>query len=159
MKTITMMAAVLLAMACTTKVEKTTTTEVKSDPAAVRTEIENLEKTYAEGLNRKNVDQIMTYYADDAQSYHQGEQPMIGKAAIRSAIERELGQMEAGMNIAFETKDIITSADDELVVETGRFTVKADTARVAGGDFLAVFQKRDGKYQCVRDMVVMDTQK
>ena len=154
-----MMAAVLLAMACTTKVEKTTTTEVKSDPAAVRTEIENLEKTYAEGLNRKNVDQIMTYYADDAQSYHQGEQPMIGKAAIRSAIERELGQMEAGMNIAFETKDIITSADDELVVETGRFTVKADTARVAGGDFLAVFQKRDGKYQCVRDMVVMDTQK
>ncbi len=159
MKTLSLLAAVIVMAACTTTVEKTTTTEVKSDPAAVRTSIENLEKTYAEGLNNRNVDQIMTYYADDAQSYHQGEQPMIGKAAIRSAIERELASMEPGMKIAFETKDVITSNDDQLVVETGRFTVSADTARVAGGDFLAVFQKRDGKYQCVRDMIVMDTPK
>src|SRR5690606_27386560 len=116
----------------------------------------NLEKAYADGITNGNLEQIMSYYADDAQSYHQGEPPVIGKAAIRASIEQELAQMEPGMKITFETADIISSNDDALVVETGRFSITTDTLVVAGGHFLSVFEKRDGKYQCVRDMVTMD---
>ncbi len=149
---LTLFAATAL-MSCNTKVEsRTTTSEVDKDK--IKSEIEAMETAYSTAFNARNIDGVLVYYAEDAETYETGTPPLIGKAAIKAELEKDFKQIPNGMNIAFKTKDLRISNDGAQVVETGEYSVKDSSGTAVGsGNFLALFEKKDGKYLCVRDMI------
>ena len=59
--------------------------------------------------------------------------------------------------ISFTTKDVFVSNDGDQVVEIGYYKVVDSTsAPVNTGNYMSLFEKRDGKYVCVRDMSASD---
>ena len=130
-----------------------------SDATSVKTEIEAVEASYAKGLETRDIEMTMAYYGDDIQSFESESQPIIGKAALRKEIETQFKKMPNGVKLKLETKDVIVSSDAEQVVETGTFSIVDDkSTNFRTGNFIAVFVKKDGKYQCVREMMTPDVQ-
>lgn len=129
------------------------------DTDKIKTEIIALESAYADAMNIGNANGAAAYYADDAQSYHVGE-ALIGKQAIIESLKKELLTIPAGAKVSFITNEVLVSSDGNQVVETGKYTVSNSTnPAVASGNFISVFEKRDGKYVCIRDMAVSDKPK
>ncbi len=135
-----------------------TRTEVATiDKEAIRAEISAMENTYADAVNMGNADQAAAYYAEDATSYHQNEPPVVGKQAIKESLAKEIALLPKGSRINFITEDIMVSSDGNQVVETGRYTLSdATNPEALSGNFISIFEKRDGKYVCVKDMSVSD---
>ncbi|RZJ27792.1 MAG: nuclear transport factor 2 family protein [Flavobacterium sp.] len=156
MKNTFLLLLIAAAMAsCETKVE-TNVTEAP-DAGKIKTEIEAMEQAYAKALEARNIEGIMPYYADNAESYEGGNAPMIGKASLKEQMSKQMTSMPAGMKVNFTTKDVMPSSDGMQVVETGSYMVSDSTsAKMSAGNFLAVFQKKDGKYQCVREMITAE---
>jgi len=60
-------------------------------------------------------------------------------------------------SISFKTKELFVSNDGNQVVEIGYFKVIDSTSTIINsGNYMSLFQKRDGKYVCVRDMSASD---
>lgn len=126
------------------------------DTEKIKAEIIELESTYADAMNMGNANAAAEYYADDAKSYDVGE-TVVGKAAIIESLKKELETVPEGAKVSFLTSEVLVSSDGNQVVEIGQYTVSNSTnPAVASGNFVAVFEKRDGKYVCIRDMVVSD---
>ena len=59
--------------------------------------------------------------------------------------------------ISFKTNEVFVSNDGNMVVEIGHFTVVDSTnTGVNRGNYMSLFEKRDGKYVCIRDMSASD---
>lgn len=117
----------------------------------LKSEIQAMEDAYAVALNTKDVDAILSFYADDAVIYRNNQTAVSGKDAIRQAQEEEMQAHPAGMTFQFETIDIF--ADGDLLVETGKSTVTDSTGNTSRtGKYMCLFTKRDGKYLCIREM-------
>ena len=131
----------------------------KEDAAAVDKEeikkvIQAKENEFAETLNSGVIKNI-GYYADDATSFFQNTAPLVGKEAIidffRSGLDSNFNK------ISMKTNEIFSSNDGNLVVEIGYFKV-VDSANnpVNSGNYITLFQKRNGKYVALRDMSASD---
>jgi len=122
------------------------------DKDQVKAEIQALENHFALTYNKRNADSL-TYYADDAVSYFVGQKPIVGKAAIHKFIENELMDFPKGAKISFETIEIHVANDGKYVFEIGEYKQVDSTGMVLNrGHYFSLFEKRDGKYLCVRDM-------
>ena len=68
--------------------------------------------------------------------------------------------MAANSNkISFKTDEVFVSNDGNQVVEVGYFKVVDSTnTTVNKGNYMSLFEKRNGKYVCVRDMSASDVQ-
>jgi len=142
----------LLLSACDTK-EKEVTVEVAEvlDMEKVKTEIQAMEDAYAAGEKAKDADAVAAYYADDAMSYGQNEQPQNGKAAIRDNIAKDIAKDTTGSYNVYKVVDLF--AEGDTAVEIGSWTkFDADGNQIDNGNYMSYLQKRDGKYICVRDM-------
>ena len=142
----------MLMISCNSKQETATTTAV--DKEHIKKEIQAKENAFAELYNTGELKNI-GYYADDAQTFFQNRPPLIGKEAIvdfyRSAIT------STSNRISFTSKDIFISNDGNQVVEIGYFKVVDSTNNpINSGNYMSLFEKRDGKYVCVRDMSTSD---
>lgn len=138
--------------ACNTGNEKAASTTV--DKEQVKKEIQAREDEFAEVYNGREIRSI-GYYADDAISFFQNRPPLVGKEAIVEFLKA--GQSETTHKISFKTNDVFVSNDGNLVVEVGHFTVVDSTnTGINKGNYMSVFEKRDGKYVCVRDMSASD---
>jgi len=135
--------------------------EKKEEPAAVvidkeqiKREIQAREDSFAAVYNSGEMRSI-GYYADDAVSYFQNRPPLVGKSAIISFLKNDISSIAD--KISFKTKEIFVSNDGNLVVEIGAFNV-VDSLNVPvnAGNYMSVFEKRDGKYVAVRDMSASD---
>jgi ketosteroid isomerase-like protein len=136
-------------------------TPKKEEPAApvvdkeqIKMEIQAKENEFAELYNKSEVRDI-GYYADDAITFFQNAAPLVGKEAI---VEFLKSDMENNTNkISFKTNEVFVSGDGNQVVEVGYFTVVDSTnAPINTGNYISLFEKRDGKYVCVRDMSASD---
>ncbi|HJS53647.1 MAG TPA: nuclear transport factor 2 family protein [Chitinophagaceae bacterium] len=141
-----------LMVSCNSKKEETAAVEI--DKEQIKKEIQAKEDAFAEIYNSGELKEI-GYYADDAISFFQNRPPLIGKEAIvdfyKSAIT------SASNRISFTSKDIFISSDGNQVVEIGYFKVVDSTnTPVNTGNYFSLFEKRDGKYVCVRDMSASD---
>lgn len=136
-----------------TELSATETTDIKA-------EIQTLENAYAQAVNDNNTAEIMKYYADDAISYNADGPPLKGKDAIRTDIRKRSTDFPATAKIYFTAQEVLPSSDKMQVVEIGRYEIK-DQAGIAfgSGNYFSLFEKRDGKYVCIRDMQTPDTQK
>ena len=142
----------LLMISCNSKKEETAATVV--DKEQIKKEIQAKEDAFAELYNTGQLKDI-GYYADDATSFFQNRPPLIGKEAIvefyRSAIT------STSNRISFTSKDIFVSNDGNQVVEIGYFKVVDSTnTPINTGNYMSLFEKRNGKYVCVRDMSASD---
>src|SRR6516164_2753286 len=153
MKSMTIKGALLvgvisLMLACNTK------QEAVNDKDQIMKEIQAKEDSFAAVFN-SGVLKSIGYYADDATSFFQNTAPLVGKEAIIAFLESDL----AGNTnkISFKTNEIFPSNDGSMVVEIGSFKV-VDSANnpVNSGNYMTMFQKRDGKYLAVRDMSTSD---
>ena len=141
-----------LLFACNTKKEEPAAAVV--DKEEIKREIQAKENAFAELYNSGQMKNI-GYYADDASTFFQNRPPLIGKEAIVDFLKSEITSNTN--KISFTTKDVFPSNDGDQVVEIGYYKV-VDSANnpVNTGNYMSLFEKRDGKYVCVRDMSASD---
>ena len=135
-------------------------TAVKEEPAAVvdkeqiKKEIQAKEDEFAATYN-SGVLKDIGYYGDDATSFYQNRAPLVGKKAI---VEFLAADLHSNSNkISFKTNEVFVSNDGNMVVEIGYFRVVDSTNKeVNSGNYMSLFEKRNGKYVTIRDMSASD---
>jgi len=129
---------------------------VMVDKEQIKKEIQAKEDGFAEVYNARQLKSI-GYYADDATSFSQNRAPLVGKEAIVEYLIANIDSIPAGNTISFTTNEVFVSNDGNQVVEVGYFKIVDSTnAIINSGNYMSLFEKRDGKYVCVRDMSVSD---
>ena len=158
MKTTVLKGAILsccmsLVFACSPKQEKQPEAPV-IDKEAIKAEIQEKENEFA-GLYNSGKLKDIGYYADDAITYFQNRAPLTSKQERIAFFESDI--QNNPNTISFTTKDIFISNDGMQVVEIGAFNVVDSlNTTVNSGNYMSLFEKRDGKYVCVRDMSASD---
>ena len=137
---------------CNTSGEKSTA--VLMDKEQVKKDIQERENQFAEIYNSGEIKKI-GYYAGDAVTYYQNMAP------IRDKKERwEFFEMDISTNsnkISFTTTEVFPSKDGVQVLEIGYYTVVDSTnTAINTGNYMSLFEKRDGQYVCLRDMSTSD---
>jgi ketosteroid isomerase-like protein len=141
-----------LMFACNAKKEEPAATIV--DKEQIKTEIQAKEDSFALLYNTGELRNI-GYYADDATNFYQNRPPLVGKQAIIDFLKSDL---DSNTNkITFTTKEVFPSNDGNQVIEIGAFKV-VDSANVLlnSGNYMVLFEKRNGKYFSVREMSASD---
>ncbi len=124
---------------------------------SIRAEIEALENVYAEALANKDVELLMTYYADDAHCMADGQPALVGRDAIRAYVSGNFEADTSGTTIDFAVTGIW--AGGAYVTETGTWSVKsAEGEELETGKYLSLFEKRDGKYVAIREIWNSDSE-
>ncbi len=142
----------LLITSCNTNEEKSTS--ILIDKEQIKKDIQARENQFAEIYNSGELKKI-GYYADDAVTFYQNMAP------LRSKEERlELLKLDLSLNsnkISFTTTEVFPSNDGNQVVEIGYYTVVDSTnTAINTGNYMSLFEKRDGQYVCLRDMSASD---
>lgn len=123
----------------------------KPDMAKIKTEIQALESAWANADNARDTNAIAAFYADDAVSFSNNRPMLVGKAAIEADIKIYLAKRPKGSTIAFDVLDVF--GDENTVTEVGKTTGKDAEGKVTyNGKYMAIWEKRSGKYLCVRDI-------
>ena len=136
--------------------DSTATTSTKTDLTQLKTEIQGVENQWADAINKKDMNALIGMYSDDAISMPDGEPMLTGKAAIQKKQEADFAKPSKFHHIAFETMDVYSEGD--AVTEVGKTMYKDSTNKtIGGGKYFAVFQKKDGKYLCIREIYNSDT--
>ena len=139
-------------ISCNSKEEKPAVTAI--DKEQIKKEIQAKEDAFAEIYNTGELKDI-GYYADDATSFFQNRPPLIGREAIIDFYKSAISS--TSNKISFTSKDIFISNDGNQVVEIGYFKVVDSTnTPINTGNYMSLFEKRNGKYVCVRDMSASD---
>lgn len=120
------------------------------DLEKIKAEIQAMEDAYAIAQNAKNADGVMVYYADDAVNMPYNQPTAIGKEAILTRVKEEMAKDTSGATIVFKVTDIKACGD--LVVEAGTSASTDAKGKVTTGKYVSVFERRDGKYVCIRDI-------
>ena len=140
--------------ACNTKKEEPVTAAVVVDKEQLKKDIQAKEDEFAATYNagqEKNIG----YYADDATSFYPNRAPLVGKQAIIDFLKLNL--ISNSDKISFNTNEVFPSTDGNQIVEVGYFKL-TDTSNtvINSGNYMSLFEKRNGKYVCVRDMSASD---
>lgn len=139
---------VSLSIACNENKPETNTAAI--DKEQIKQEIQAKEDSFAYLYNKGEVRSI-GYYADDATSYFQNRPPLVGKDSIVAFLKNDI--ISNTDRISFRTNEVFVSSDGNQVVEIGSFVV-VDSANnpFNTGNYMSLFEKRNGKYVSVRDM-------
>ena len=140
-----------LLIACNTKNAEP---EMVVDKEQVKKEIQAKEDEFAAVYNAGELKKI-GYYADDAITYAQNQAPIVGREAIIEYLKVDV--YSNTYKISFTTKEVFVSNDGNMVVEVGYYQVVDSTnIPINTGNYICLFEKRDGKYYCVREMSASD---
>jgi ketosteroid isomerase-like protein len=146
-------AAIILVLSCNSKNQQPA---VSVDKEQVKAEIQAKEDSFAAVYNSGQLRSI-GYYADDAVSYFQNRPPIIGKEAIIKFLKDDIGS--SSNRISFKTHEVFVSNDANLVLETGFYQVVDSAQNTTNrGNYMTLFEKKDGKYVAVRDMSASDVE-
>ena len=141
-----------MVISCNPKTEGSSFSQAEKEQ--IKKEIQAKEDEFAEVYNSGELKQI-GYYADDATTFYQNRPPLIGKEAIVEFLKSDL---DSNTNIiSFKTNEVFPSSDGNQVVEIGYFKLTDSAKYVLNtGNYMVLFEKRNGKYVCVRDMSTSD---
>jgi ketosteroid isomerase-like protein len=143
-----------LLFACNTKNTEPVASEI--DKEQIKKEIQAKENEFAETYN-SGIEKAIGYYADDAITFSQNRAPLVGKTAIVKYLITDLNPADKSNKISFTTNEVFVSNDGNQVVEIGYYKVVDSTnTAVNTGNYMVLFEKRDGKYVSVRDMSASD---
>ena len=142
-----------MVIACNDKKEEAATATI--DKEQIKKDIQAREDEFAALYNSGELKNI-GYYADSAASYFPNRAPLIGKPAI---IEYLKADLESNTDkIFFKTNEVFLTGDGNQVLEIGYFKV-VDSANnpINTGNYMSLFEKRNGKYVGLRDMSTSDS--
>ena len=143
----------LFLCACITKKEEEV---VVIDKEQIKKEIQAKEDLFAKTYNAGEMKNI-GYYAEDATSFYQNMAPLVGKKAIGEFLANGINSYAANNKISFTTVEVFPSNDGMQVVEIGYYKVVDSTNTIINsGNYMGLFEKRDGNYVSVRDMSTSD---
>lgn len=126
------------------------------DKEQIKKEIQDKENEFAATYN-SGVLKNIGYYADDAISFSQNKPPLVGKAAIIEYLKAGMDSSSLGNEISFITNEVFPSSDGNQVVEIGYYKLlDSSKATINTGNYMVLFEKRDGKYVTIRDMSASD---
>jgi ketosteroid isomerase-like protein len=141
-----------LLFACNGKKEEMASAPVDKDQ--VKKEIQAKEDSFADVYNSGELRDI-GYYADDATSFFQNRAPLVGKEATVTFLKSDI--VSNTDRISFKTNEVFVSNDGNQVVEIGSFkVVDSLNAPINSGNYMSLFEKRNGRYVAVRDMSASD---
>jgi ketosteroid isomerase-like protein len=124
------------------------------DKEQIKKEIQAKEDSFAAVYNSGELRSI-GYYADDATSFFQNRAPLVGREAIISFLKNDI--ISNTDSISFKTNEVFVSNDGNMVLEIGSFkVVDSVNTPINTGNYMSLFEKRNGKYVAVRDMSVSD---
>lgn len=124
----------------------------KPDLAKIRTEIQDLETEFGTAITNNDLDALLEYYADDAISLANDAPMLVGKKAIGEHYKKHV--MGDQKTHAYQTIDVFTEGN--LVLETGKSITTDATGQVSTGKYMALYEKRNGQYVCLREMYNSD---
>ena len=134
----------------TTK-EDTAVTAEMTDLTALKAEIQAIENKWAAADNARDANALVAYYAEDAITLANNKPAISGKAAILKDLQESLPKRPKGDTISFETQEVF--GNNNLLTEVGKTTIKNAAGKVTQtGKYLALWEKRDGKWLTIRDM-------
>ncbi len=149
-----------LAMSCN---ESSTdkTTEAKSDstemmasnadPAELKKEIQEQETAWANADNARDANALAAFYSDDAVSMANNAPMLVGGAAIKKDLETSMVKRVKGATTTYDVLDVFGSGN--YATETGKITRKDSTGKLLStGKYMALWEKREGKWICIRDI-------
>ena len=140
------------AIACNVKKEESTTPLI--DKEQIKKEIQAKENEFAATYNAGELKDI-GYYADDATTFYPNRAPLVGKGAIVEFLKGDL--MANTYKISFNTREVFPSNDGKQIVEVGYFILTdSSNLTINTGNYMSLFEKRNDKYVCVRDMSASD---
>lgn len=158
--TVTSVALCLFTIACNAPVTETATKSTKDTAmqesvkpylASLKAEIQALETAWAQADNARDANAVAAFYADDAVSMSNNRPMIVGRAAIQKDIEEGFVKKAKGATVSYDIMDVF--GGDNTATETGKIVVKDSTGKVTyTGKYMAVWEKRDGKYICIRDI-------
>ena len=124
------------------------------DKEQIKKEIQARENEFADIYNSGELKNI-GYYAEDAVTFYQNMAP------IRSKKERleilKISPPSKGNKISFTTTEVFASKNGNQVLEIGYYSVVDSThTAINTGNYMSLFEKRDGQYVCLRDMSASD---
>ena len=144
-----------LMLACNPKKEEPVAAPV-IDKEQIKKEIQAKENEFAELYNTGELRNI-GYYADDATVFAQNKQPLVGKEAVVEYLKAGIDASSKGNKISFTTKEVFVSSDGSQVVEVGYFKlVDSTNVDINTGNYMILFEKRNGNYVSVREMSASD---
>ena len=133
----------------------------KEEPAAIVVDKEQIKKDIQARENEfstlynNNEMKSIGYYADDATSFYPNRAPLVGKPAIVDFLKT--GLISNTDKLTFTTSEVFPSSDGNQIVEIGHFTlVDSANMTINTGNYMSLFEKRNGKYVCLRDMSASD---
>lgn len=142
-------------IACSPKKEEPVAAPV-IDKEQIKIEIQAKENEYAALYNSRELRNI-GYYADDAITYSQNREPLVGKEAIVNYLKAGIDASIEGLKISFETREVFVSNDGNQVVEIGYYKLTDSTnTDYNSGNYMVLFEKRNGSYMSVREMSTSD---
>jgi ketosteroid isomerase-like protein len=143
---------IALIIACNPKKEEPAVAAI--DKEQIKKEIQAKEDSFANVYNSGSMKSI-GYYADDAKSFYPNRPPLVGKQSIIAFLSSDLTSPID--QIKYTTNEVFVSNDGNLVVEVGAFSVSNSAKTVVNtGNYMSVFEKRNGRYVAVRDMSASD---
>ncbi|MBK5214673.1 MAG: nuclear transport factor 2 family protein [Flavobacteriaceae bacterium] len=123
------------------------------DMANLKVEIQAMEDAFSAGEKAKDADAVVAYYSENAISYSRNKQPTSGRAAIRESIAKSIANDTLGEYSVYKVVDLFAEGNSAL--EVGSWTQFDSTGtEIENGYYMSYFEKKDGKYECVRDMNV-----
>jgi uncharacterized protein (TIGR02246 family) len=128
----------------------------KPDLSEIKNQIQERETAWGKADDVRDTNAVAEFYADDAISF-EADQPMLrGKDAIKNNIKTSLAKRAVGSTTTYEVMDVY--GDDHYATEVGKTIRKDSTGKVIStGKYMAVWQNRDGKWLCIRDIANNDT--
>lgn len=148
------------ANSCNTSTDKSitknedTSTQMLTHPdmTKVKTEIQAIATKWADAENARDVKAVLEFYADDAIRMPNNLPMISGKVNILKSLEDEMATTPKGAMITIESLGVFGNEID--VIDYGKTTLKDSTGKIIyTGKYLTYWQKRNGKYVAVRDMI------
>ena len=122
--------------------------------ADARSEILRLDAEWSRAAQRRDVDKVLYYWADDAVVLPPGSPAVVGKTAIRDFVVKSF--QAPGFSISWKTTDVAVSEAGDLAYATGtnRVTFRgADGREVSvNGKAVTVWRRDGARWKCVVDV-------
>jgi len=126
------------------------------DKEQIKKDIQAKEDEFAATYN-SGVAKNIGYYADDATTFAQNKAPLVGKQAIIEYLKAGMDSSSRGNKISFLTREVFPSNDGNQVVEVGYYKlVDSTNTAINTGNYMVLFEKRNGSYAVVREMSASD---
>jgi len=123
----------------------------KPDNQKLKAEIQALENAWANADNAGDVNALAATYSDDAVSMANNKPMLTGNAAIKKDLEATIAKRPKGVTVTYDVLDAFGC--ENYVTEVGKTTRKDSTGKIIyTGKYMALWEKRDGKWICIRDI-------